>query len=370
MANRHLGAIAKIASILGLAALGLAACAPPTQLPPGPTPIPTLIPVREIAQIVQPISQPEYTIPSYPARMPSAAEGSKIYAVQCAQCHGEDGTGAVPAARNFRDLDYVRGETPANFYAAVAEGRGAMPAFKTKISSDEQWDVVFYLWRLSTSTKTLDQGKQVYAKDCAACHGDDGSGKIVGSADFTNQRQMAQLAPRDLYLTVTQGKGSMPSWQSRLSQDERWAVIDYVRALSYDPALPEATASISATATPSGPLTLTVALSDTAPSSQPAGTAACSGSQANPLAWDDAAAIQAGQAVYDKCAFCHGPTAKGGLPGTPDFTSAKVKADLKSSPGSYFCTLTDGKDAMPPFGNSLSPQERWQVLTYLASLKP
>ncbi len=369
MANRHFGSIVIIAPfVAGLVALALAACAPPAGLPPGPTPIPTLIPVREVAEIGQPTSQPEYTIPSYPAQLPSAADGQKIYTVQCVKCHGEDGTGAVPGARNFRDLDYVRGETPANFYAAVTEGRGAMPAFKDKISADDRWDVVFYLWRLSTSTEALDQGKQIYAKNCAACHGDDGSGKVLGSADFTNQRQMDQLAPRDLYLTVTQGKGSMPSWQSRLTQDERWAVIDYVRSLSYDPAL-QAMTAVSGTVTSAGQLTGTVAVSGTAPSGQPAAAAACSSSQTNPIAWNDAAAIKAGQAVFDKCAFCHGSTAKGGLPGTPDFTSAKVNADLKSSPGSYFCTLTEGKGVMPAFGDSLSPQERWQVLTYLGSLQ-
>jgi len=342
---------------LGLLALTLAACAGPAGLPQGPTPIPTLIAVGEVSSSIAAASTPAYIIPSYPARLPSASEGLKIYTAHCVKCHGEDGTGAVSGARNFRDLDYMRGETPANFYDVVTEGRGTMPAFKDKLSSDERWDAMFYVWRLSTSAETLALGAQVYKKNCAACHGDDGSGKLLGSADFTNQRQMAPLAPRDLYLTVTQGRGSMPAWQSRLSQDERWAVIDYIRTFAYDPALPQVTAVVSPTQTPSGQPT-------------PTQTTGCSAEQTNPFAWTDASAIQAGQAVYQRCAFCHGPDGKGVLTGAPDFTSATVSADLKANPGRYFCALTDGKGAMPAFSGSLSPQERWQVLTYLGSLGP
>lgn len=366
MTTRRLITPSPATALLGLLALGLSAvileaCAAPTGLPAGPTPIPTLVPVREALAPIQPTSSPVYTIVSYPARLPSASRGQTIYVANCARCHGEDGSGAMPAARNFRDLDYMRGETPAYFYTAVTEGRGEMPAFKDTLSSDERWDVVFYVWRLSTSTQTLATGEQVFKKNCAACHGEDGSGKLLGSADFTNQRQMDQLAPRDLYLTVTQGRGSMPSWQSRLSQDERWAVIDYLRTFTYDPALTQAGATgTSSAAPPTG-----------TPSSQPTQAAGCSTSQTNPFAWNDAAAIKAGQTLFQaQCAACHGQDAKGLLADTPDFTSAQVSADLKANPGRYFCSVTEGKSIMPPFGQSLSPEERWQVLTYLGSLGP
>lgn len=345
----------RIAFSLSLLALGLAACAGPTGLPQGPTPIPTLIPVREVSSRITAASTPAYIIPSYPARLPSASEGLTIYTAHCVTCHGEDGSGVVSGARNFRDLDYMRGETPANFYTVVTEGRGAMPSFKDKLGSDERWDAVFYVWRLSTSAETLALGAQTYQKDCTACHGDDGSGKLLGSAEFTNQRQMASLAPRDLYLTVTQGRGSMPAWQSRLSQEERWAVIDYIRTFAYDPTLPQVTAIVSATRTPA---------------SQPTAATGCSPNQTNLFAWTDASAIKAGQVLYQRCAFCHGTDGKGVLTGTLDFTSAEVRADLKANPGRYLCVLTDGNGAMLALGDSLSPQERWQVLTYLGSLGP
>src|SRR3989304_7059480 len=100
MAIRRLTVLLMLAFVT---ALGLAACARPGGLPEGPTPIPTLIPATEVGSAIEPTSPPSFTILSYPARPPSASQGESIYARNCAQCHGQDGPGAGPAARNFRD---------------------------------------------------------------------------------------------------------------------------------------------------------------------------------------------------------------------------------------------------------------------------
>ncbi|MCK5318727.1 MAG: cytochrome c, partial [Anaerolineales bacterium] len=121
--------------------IGGASCAPPkTGLPQGPTPIPTLAPITESIGQLEPTPTQSFVHLSYPARPPSALDGQDIYNTNCAQCHGIDGNGVVPAARNFRDLDYVRGETPASFFSAIAEGREGMPAFDNVLTSDEIWD--------------------------------------------------------------------------------------------------------------------------------------------------------------------------------------------------------------------------------------
>src|SRR5574341_2358131 len=106
--------------------LFFSACAPQSGLPSGQTPIPTLVPVTEPGSPLGVTEQPSFTIQSYPARLPSSAAGEALYAANCAQCHGVDGSGVVPGARNFADLDYMRGETPAFFYSVVTEGRGEM----------------------------------------------------------------------------------------------------------------------------------------------------------------------------------------------------------------------------------------------------
>jgi mono/diheme cytochrome c family protein len=249
----------------------------------------------------------------------------------------------------------MRAETPTDFYLAVTEGRGEMPGYTDTLNSDERWDVVFYVWRLSTTADTLVSGQRIYAQNCASCHGETGAGDLIGSADLTNLRAMADLTSQSLFLTITQGRGSMPAWQSLLSQDERWAVIDYVRTFTYDPTLE---AEVVLAPTSSAP-------------EEPTEIAGCQPDQSNPFAWDDISAIQAGEPIYEaQCALCHGADGSGALPNAPDFTSTEVNAEFIGNPGVYFCSLTEGKGAMPAYGDSLSVEERWQVLTLIGSLVP
>ncbi len=338
--------------LLGLTIL-LGACAVPQSLPVGPTPIPMLIPATEPASILGATAAPSFIILSYPARLPSAARGQSLYQTNCARCHGADGKGAVPGARNFNDLDYMRGENPGYFYTAVTEGRGEMPSFKDTLTSDERWDVIFYVWHFSTGAETLASGKSLFETNCAACHGTDGTGKVLGAADFTDLRLVDSLAPRDLYLIVTQGKGSMPAWQGRLLQNERWAVIDYLRTFSYDPTLQGEVVSVP-------------------PPTEAASTLVCDPtylSQSNPFAWGDKAAITAGQVIFSQsCVICHAKDGSGSLPGMPNFTLAQTQSALHTNGGEYLCVVAEGRNAMPGWKETLSVKQMWQALTYIATL--
>jgi mono/diheme cytochrome c family protein len=258
----------------------------------------------------------------------------------------------VAGARNFSDLDYMRGETPAFFYTAITEGRGEMPSFREGLTSDERWDIVFYVWRFSTSAETLTLGESIYGASCAACHGVGGTGQVLGAADFTDLRLTDARAPRDFYLVVTQGKGSMPAWQGRLSQDERWAVIDYLRTFSYDPALP-GEAVVAAPATVEAEAECDLADLE----------------QSNPFAWEDASAAAAGEAIYEEdCAMCHAADGSGALPSAPDFSTAEFQSELRFQSGELLCVVAEGRGAMPGWKERLIVEQLWQVLTFIASL--
>jgi mono/diheme cytochrome c family protein len=167
---------------------------------------------------------------------------------------------------------------------------------------------------------------------------------------------MDGLAPRDLYLTVTQGRGSMPAWQSLLTQDERWAVIDYLRTFTYDAELLQDTGVSQPTATAEATAPVEVV---------------CSPDDPNPFAWDSEEAIQAGEGVYQaQCVACHGEDGSGNIPNAPDFTTAEVQEDLRDNPGRYRCAVAEGVGTMPGFGSRISEDEQWQVITYLNSLAP
>lgn len=342
----------KIAIFSSVILLFLAACSAPQSLPSGPTSIPTLIPATEPSGPITETTLPSFPIQSYPARLPSAELGLPIYQTHCASCHGEDGSGVVPGARNFGDLDYMRGETPASFYSTVTEGRGEMEGFRDTLTSDERWDAVSYVWRFSTDNESLALGEQIYKDNCEVCHGTDGNGEVLGAADFSDLRVVDDQAPRDFYLITTQGKGSMPAWQGRLSQDERWAVIDYVRTFSYDPNLPgESTAQPLPTAM--------VEESECDPKYL---------TQTNLFDWNDSAASVAGQVIFDQaCAMCHGVDGSGNIPGTPDYTSSEVADELRANSAEKLCVVAEGKESMPGWKETLTEEQMWEALTYLYS---
>lgn len=336
--------------LLGLA-FSLASCAPSSLLPQAPTAIPTLVPATLAAPLEAPTEPATFAILSYPARPPAVEEGHGLYLDQCASCHGEEGIGTVPGARNFNDVDYMRGEAPASFYAAVTEGREDMPDFSDELTSDERWDVVFYVWRFSTDNQSIANGDQIYSRDCAVCHGADGTGEVLGAADFTDLRFVAENSPRDFYLTITQGEGSMPAWQGRLSQEERWDVVDYLYTFSYDAELPEGQAQAAASQ----------------PTPQPE-VAGCDPylSQTNPFSWDDPVAISSGEEIYDQsCSMCHGADGSGGLPGAPDFTTPEAGTDIRENSGAQLCIIAEGSGNMPGWKETLTDEQMWQVITYI-----
>jgi mono/diheme cytochrome c family protein len=176
---------------------------------------------------------------------------------------------------------------------------------------------------------------------------------ILGAADLSDPRFLSNLSPSDLYLVVTQGIGSMPAWQARLSQNERWDVIDYLRTFTYDPSI----SAESALPTQEQP-------EASRPECEPYVT------QTNPFEWGQADAVSAGLALYASCAGCHGEDGSGGAPGAPDFTSPVFQGNLRSNSGEILCSLAEGLNAMPGWKEALSEEQMWQLLTYIGNLGP
>ena len=82
--------------------------------------------------------------------------------------------------------------------------------------------------------------------------------------------------------------------------------------------------------------------------------------------------LQAGKKLFDiYCAPCHGVSGQGNGPAS---TTALPAANLTSpliqqqSDGMIYSTIRYGRLAMPEYQESLSPQERWQVILYVRTL--
>jgi cbb3-type cytochrome c oxidase subunit III len=206
------------------------------------TPIPTLIPATLPPQPTATLWPVSLEV-SFPSRRPSTNAARELYQQHCVNCHGTDGKSIVPGARNFSDADYLRGQTPVRIYQIISHGRRAMPGWSDRLSVNERWDLAFYVWGFATSRARLELGKTIYQENCTNCHGADGKGIVPGVPDFTNVEWIAGQSPQSLFRVVTEGKNTMPSWQRRLSPDERWAAIEYLRYFACEPPIVAVTAS-------------------------------------------------------------------------------------------------------------------------------
>lgn len=80
-------------------------------------------------------------------------------------------------------------------------------------------------------------GKALYEVNCSMCHGADGQGTgAIASyyppqpSDLTGE---AVRGRRDghLFWAISNGFGRMPAFQNRLSEEERWRIVSYLRQL-------------------------------------------------------------------------------------------------------------------------------------------
>ncbi len=80
----------------------------------------------------------------------------KVYAVDCALCHGEDGSGKSDLAssmnlkmKDFREPDTLKKRTDGEIYYLIVNGAGTMPAEGTRAKTEDLWNLVVYLRGLS-----------------------------------------------------------------------------------------------------------------------------------------------------------------------------------------------------------------------------
>jgi mono/diheme cytochrome c family protein len=83
-------------------------------------------------------------------------------------------------------------------------------------------------------------GHKVYTSRCAGCHGTSGNGDGPDAADLgIHPAKLSQVAGEEsdgaLFWKITTGKKPMPSFgagNKRLSEADRWNVINYIRTLA------------------------------------------------------------------------------------------------------------------------------------------
>jgi cytochrome c553 len=134
---------------------------------------------------------------------------------RCTTCHtNEDGFGLLNpfgqafAQNGYRITDDLRKQSPDVFAASPAEAAKVEPKF---------------------------DAKAFYAKQCAACHGEDGKGGGEGAAITPNFAEPAwhrRNPDEKMMRAIGKGKGAMPAFENKLNEDQMKAMIAHVRSFA------------------------------------------------------------------------------------------------------------------------------------------
>lgn len=215
------------------------------------------------------------------APTPDPERGKQLYMERCAACHGANGDGDGPAARQMvpAPRDFTSGlikfkSTPmgvpaldTDVYDAIARGLPgrSMPSW-SELPTEDIWQLTYTVRSFSSrfdgeagaaivipappqnSPELRARGAEVNAAmGCSACHGADGrgdgpaaaalvdaAGDPVAPADLGQPELFGGGAgPEQVFRTISTGiEGTpMPGYAAMTSDDDRWALVLWVASL-------------------------------------------------------------------------------------------------------------------------------------------
>ncbi len=196
------------------------------------------------------------------AESPSSYEGRLLFMSYCFLCHGPDGKGRGPLAMAMEvepaDLTVTIRTRSDEALKKIISGEGrqlisgrdrhniisdAMPEWKDVLNDREIESLIAYLRFLGSSKHPLmgdpEKGRDLYARYCRACHGDEGEGDGVMTSlvdmrpiDHTNPASMNEISNLEMVRSIKNGKGNyMPAWKDIITEDEIEALVSYIRLL-------------------------------------------------------------------------------------------------------------------------------------------
>lgn len=196
----------------------------------------------------QPITPPLYTQLGLDIDAPRAAQ-----AIPAEKPSAQRGTDSGLILSVYQSDSYYRSHSPEQAWQDLRDD----PEL-SDYSDQQLWDAVAYIWQSNTNPEALAEARQLYAQNCAACHGESGSGDGVFSgkqvqvqkevemmpsghesitpADFSDPARILSASPALLQgKLIRGGMGTgMPMWGAIFTEDQTWALVNYLYTFQFE----------------------------------------------------------------------------------------------------------------------------------------
>ncbi len=179
-----------------------------------------------------------------PSERPSAARGAAL--------------GPARGVKIDRIAVADRAQSPARLWQQLRSS-----SITQNMSDAQVWDLIALAWRSNTTPERLAEGQQLYAQNCAACHGETGQGdgviapslqktpampgnalpgmqmtghETVAPIDFTDAKNMLGASPAILEGKIIRGGmgTGMPYWGPIFTAEQIQALADYLWTFQFD----------------------------------------------------------------------------------------------------------------------------------------
>jgi mono/diheme cytochrome c family protein len=197
------------------------------------------------------------------------ARGEVVFSNFCQVCHGPFGQGdgsitlggfpTPPSLTAERAIHMPDGQ----MFHVLTRGQGRMPSVAPQLPPEDRWSAILYVRQLQQSRRpygspgdiTLSNMALLFKKECAACHGEDGTGSMIRKAlpnipDFTSLAW--QVSQTEMALVNQIDYGSlplMPAFRYKLTREQVQGLAVYVRSFpsrkTGGPAAPVVSAHLS-----------------------------------------------------------------------------------------------------------------------------
>ncbi|WP_428424759.1 cytochrome-c oxidase, cbb3-type subunit III [Pararhizobium sp.] len=178
-------------------------------------------------------------------RTVATAAGNAAFKVNCIQCHGSGAQGSK-GFPNLNDDDWLWGGTPEQILTTIAHGVRApedadthvseMPAFGDILKPAEIASVATFVADLSKGSgfpAETAPGAQIFAQNCASCHGERGEGnQEMGAPNLADTLSLLVDGEDAIAAQIRAPKhGVMPAWGGRLGDVTVKELAAYVYSL-------------------------------------------------------------------------------------------------------------------------------------------